>query len=116
MSWTVRLVAVIVAVAALAGAGSALADANQHFSAKVRVLAHSDQFDYHGRVRSNLEACEVGRKVKIASRGVKLGYATTDASGRFSRLDDPVDDGAIVKFKLIANGSDCPALKLTVEI
>jgi hypothetical protein len=116
MSRSARFVAGIVAVLALAAAGSAFAGTNIHFNAKVRVLANGDQFEYHGKVRSNLEACQVGRKVKISSPGVRLGNAFTDESGRFSRKDDPVDDGALVKFKLVENGPDCPAYKVIVEI
>ena len=116
MTWRTRLVAVIVSVAALATAGAAFGDANIHFSAKVRVLANSDEFQYHGKVRSNLEACQIGRTVRVTVRGHLIGQTGTGNDGRYSFRAAPVDDGSIVKFKLKPNGPDCPSATLLVEI
>jgi hypothetical protein len=106
----------IVAVVALGAAASAFADANQHFDAKVRVLANSDKFEYHGRIRSDLPECEVDRKVLIKRGPSKIGNAVTDLNGRFSRKAASVPDGSTVTFKLADAGVNCPGLRVEVEI
>jgi hypothetical protein len=108
--------AMIVAVAALAMAGPAFGDANVHFNAKVRVVSHGDQMQYHGRVRSDVEACQVGRTLRISSSHHLIGQTATDDAGKFSIVANAVPDGSSVKFKLKPNGPDCPAATLFVEI
>ena len=109
--------ATIVSVAALAAASSAFAgsEATIHFNAKIRTVSHGDKMEYYGRARSNLEACQVGRTVRI-SAGLLIGQTGTDAGGKFSLVANPVEDGATVKFKLTRNGSDCPAQTLFVDL
>jgi hypothetical protein len=116
MSWSTRFVGLIVAVAALAACSTAFAGVDFTFNAKVRIVSGGDLMQYHGKVLSNVEECQVGRKIKIKSPGVKLGSAFTDAKGKFSIKDDAVEDGALVKFKLVAIGDTCPGGKVVVEI
>ncbi len=117
MGWSARFVAMAVAVAALTAAGSAFAEeANLRFSAKVRIISGGDRMQYHGKVRSDLEACQVGRTVRITESGDLIGLTSTKGSGKFSLKTDAVEDGSTVKFKLKPNGPDCPSKTLFVEI
>jgi hypothetical protein len=115
MSTSVRLGAMIVAAGMLA-APAAFGDANVHFNAKIRLVSHGTQMQYHGRVRSNSEACQVGRTVRISETGHLIGKTATGDNGKFSLVANAVEDGSSVKFKLKPNGPDCPAALLFVEI
>ena len=116
MRWSARLVALMVSVGTLAAAAAAFGEANIHFDAKVRVISGGDRMQYHGRVRSNVEACEVGRTVRISNAGRLIGVTATDETGRFSIKAKAVPDGSSVKFKLKRNGSECDPQTLFVEI
>jgi hypothetical protein len=115
MSWSARLVVLVVAVAALVTASSALGDANVHFNAKIRTVSHGTKMEYYGRVRSNVEACQVGRAVRI-SAGLLIGQTGTGEDGTFSLVANRVPDGTSVKFKLTRNGRECPAATIFVEL
>jgi hypothetical protein len=116
MSWSARIATLIVSVATLAGAAPAIAGTNIHFDAKIRVISGGDRMQYHGRVRSNVEACEVGRTVRITNARRLIGQTATDERGKFSLKADAVPEGSSVKFKLKPNGPECPAQTLFVEI
>ena len=116
MRLSARVVAVIAAMGMTAMAAPASAqDVRQKFDAKVRVLSNGSQFQYHGRVRSNLEFCEVGRTVRISRGGREIVLTSTDERGRFSAKAAAVPDGSTIKFKVKPN-EECDALKLFVEI
>ena len=110
------LTAAFAVLATLAGPTAASADTNLHFNAKVRVLAAADEYEYHGRVRSNVEECQVGRTVRVTRGGRLIGKTGTDIDGRFSFRAKPVPDGSTVKFKLKPNGPDCAPAKIFVEL
>ena len=90
-------------------------DANVHFSAKIRSASHGTKMEYYGRVRSDVEACQVGRAVRI-SAGLLIGQTGTGEDGKFSLVAKPVPDGTTVKFKLTRNGHDCPAQTIFVYL
>ncbi len=116
MSWSARLAAIIVAVAALAAAGSAFArDASIDWTAKVRILS-SDRMQYHGKVSSPVEACQVDRTVRITSSGDLIGKAVTEDNGKYSIKEDAVEDDSRVKFKLKPNAPECQSETLFVEL
>ena len=116
MSWSARLVAVVVAVAAFAAAGSAFAETTIHITAKVRIISGGERMQYHGKVRSPVEECQVGRTVRITSSGDEIGSTETDDKGKFSIKGDAVEDGSKVKFKVKPNGTECPAKTVYVKI
>jgi hypothetical protein len=115
MSWSARLVALVAAMAALATASSAFGEANVHFNAKIRPASHGTKMEYYGRVRSNVEACQAGRTVRISS-GLLIAQTGTGEDGKFSVVASSVPDGSTVKFKLTRNGRECPAQTITVEL
>ena len=117
MSLSARLGAMAVSVGMLAAAAPAFGGvADLDFTAKVRVLSGGDRMQYHGRVRSSNELCQVGRTVRITNAGRLIGVTATDDRGKYSVKAAAVPDGSSVKFKLKPNGSECPAQTLFVEI
>jgi hypothetical protein len=105
----------VVAVAALVTASSAFGAANVHFNAKVRPASHGTKMEYYGRVRSNVEACQAGRTVRISS-GLLIAQTGTGEDGKFSVVANSVPDGSTVKFKLTRNGRECAAATISIEI
>ena len=117
MSLSARLAAMAVSVGMLAAAAPAFGGAASiDFTAKIRVLSGGDRMQYHGKVKSDVIDCQVGRTVRITNAGRLVGVAGTDESGKFSVKAAAVPDGSSVKFKLKPNGSECPAQTLFVEI
>jgi hypothetical protein len=117
MSWSARLAAVTAALVALAVAGSAFAgEVTVDFTAKVRPISGGDRMQYHGRVSSEVEACQVGRKVRISLSGDLIGKTETRDNGKFSLKADAVEDDSSVKFKFKPNRPLCPSETLFVEV
>ena len=117
MSLSARMAAMAVSVGLLATAAPAFGGVSDlDFTAKIRVISGGDQMQYHGRVRSSNEFCQVGRTVRITNARRLIGVAATTETGKFSVKAPAVPDGSSVKFKLKPNGSDCPAQTLFVEI
>ena len=116
MSWNARLVAIVVSLAALVAPVAAFGEASIDFTAKVRILAGGERMQYHGKVRSDFEACAVDRKVRISVPGREIGELKTDEDGKFSIKADAVPDGSKVKFKLKPVGLECPAKTVYVKI
>ena len=110
------LIAALAVLATLAGAATAFATTNLHFNAKVRILATGDAYEYHGRVRSNVDACQIGRTIRVTVGGRLIGKTGTDVDGRFTFKAKPVRDGSSVKFKLKPNGPDCGPAKIFVQV
>jgi hypothetical protein len=71
---------------------------------------------YHGKVHSDVEACQVGRTVRITSSGDLIGKATTEDNGKFSIKADAVERDSRVKFKLKPSGPVCQSETLFVEL
>ena len=117
MSWRVRLVAFCASLAVIAPAGSAFGgDVDVHFDANVDPFLNGDQARYYGRVRSNLDECKVGRKVRITLKRQLIAKAETDEKGKFKVIADSVEEGSSVKFKLKPDRPDCPGQTLFVEL
>ena len=111
------LVAVCASLAVIAvGAPAFGDDVDVHFDAKVNPFLNGDQAKYSGRVRSSLEECQAGRKVRITLKRHLIAKAETEESGKFSVVADSVDEGSSVKFKLKPNRPDCPAQTVFVEV
>ena len=120
MNWRSRLVVAGAALAMLAGAGPAFGrlgeDLDVHFDAKVKPVHGGDRYQFSGRVRSNFEECQSGRKVRVTIARHLVGRAVTDEDGEFSLIGDPVESGTSVKFKLKRNRPDCPAQTIFVQV
>ena len=116
MRWRVCLVTVCAALAAIPAGASALGDLDVDFDAKVKPLGNGERYAYSGRVQSNLEECQAGRKVRITSARNLIGKAETDEDGKFKVIGDPVKDGSSVKFKLKPNRPTCPSQTIFVEV
>ena len=112
------MVAVCASLAVIVPAAPAFAgDVDVDFEAKVNPFLNRDEAKYHGRVRSNVEECSVGRKIRITVKGNLIAKAKTDEDGKFGVVAKSVEDGSSVKFKLKPNRSfDCPGQTLFVQV
>ena len=121
MHWSARLGVVCAAMAIVAPAAPAASafggDVDVDFEAKVNPFLNRDEAKYYGRVRSNVEECSVGRKVRITVKRHLIARAETDEKGKFGGVAESVEEGSSVKFKLKPNRpSDCPGQTLFVQV
>ena len=116
MSWRACLLAVCVALLALPAGAPARGDLDVDFDVKVKPIGNGERYAYSGRVRANLEECQVGRKVRVTAARRLIGKAKTDEDGKFKITGDPVKDGSSVKFKLKPNRPNCPAQTVFVQV